>query len=238
MINHKIFATADNVVSSLADQLKAFSLQDSPAHISLSGGSTPKMLFKLLATEAYANTINWGNLHFWWGDERCVAPDDQESNYGEANALLFSHIDIPSMNIHRILGENDPQSEAVRFAEEMKQFVPFSNGLPTFDWILLGVGPDGHTASLFPGATDYADDHLAVVASHPESGQKRISKTAQVLNNAKRITFLVLGSGKQDIIQQIHSTPAEQLPYPAARIRAVHGITEWYLDNDAAQKIA
>lgn len=107
MINHKIYQTAEQVVESLANDMKAFSEMGRPVHISLSGGSTPKMLFKLLASEAYATSIQWQNLHFWWGDERCVAPDDAESNYGEANTLLFSQVNIPAENIHRIRGEDE-----------------------------------------------------------------------------------------------------------------------------------
>lgn len=238
MINHKIFQTADEVVHSLADDLKTYSEQGRPVHISLSGGSTPKMLFKLLASAPYATSIQWHNLHFWWGDERCVAPDDAESNYGEANALLFSQIQIPTENIHRILGENDPASEVERFAQEMLAQVPTQDGTPVFDWILLGVGADGHTASLFPGATNYQDPALALVASHPESGQLRVSKSAKVLQAAKRISYLVLGAGKADIIHEIHTTAAEALPYPAAKVQSSQGETEWYLDKDAAAKIA
>ncbi|ASA57355.1 6-phosphogluconolactonase [Vibrio gazogenes] len=238
MINHKIFQTADEVVHSLADDLKTYSEQGRPVHISLSGGSTPKMLFKLLASAPYATSIQWHNLHFWWGDERCVAPDDAESNYGEANALLFSQIQIPAENIHRILGENDPASEVERFTEEMLAQIPTENGTPVFDWILLGVGADGHTASLFPGATNYQDPALALVASHPESGQLRVSKSAKVLQAAKRISYLVLGAGKADIVHEIHTTAAEALPYPAAKVQSSQGETEWYLDKDAAAKIA
>ncbi|MGL6259716.1 6-phosphogluconolactonase [Vibrio sp. WXL210] len=238
MINHKIFQTADQVVESLANDMKAFSELGRPVHISLSGGSTPKMLFKLLATDTYATSIAWQNLHFWWGDERCVAPDDAESNYGEANALLFSQVNIPAENIHRIRGENQPEQEALRFANEMSDVIPTQNGTPVFDWILLGVGADGHTASLFPGQTDYADQNLAVLASHPESGQIRVSKTAKVLEAAKRISYLVLGAGKVDIVDEIHTTPASELPYPAAKIQSTTGVTEWYLDSDAAAKIA
>ncbi|MZI91890.1 6-phosphogluconolactonase [Vibrio sp. CAIM 722] len=238
MIKPKIFQSADKVVENLADTLKAYSEQGRPVHISLSGGSTPKMLFKLLATDTYAKSIQWNNLHFWWGDERCVAPDDAESNFGEANTLLFSQIDIPAENIHRIRGEEDPQQEAERFAQEMADVIPCENGTPVFDWILLGVGPDGHTASLFPNKTDFADENLSVVASHPESGQLRVSKTAKVLEAAKRISYLVLGAGKQDIVYEIHTTPAEELPYPAAKIQSKSGDTEWFLDIDAAAKIA
>ncbi|SIO92558.1 6-phosphogluconolactonase [Vibrio spartinae] len=238
MINHKIFQTADEVVHSLADDLKTYSEQGRPVHISLSGGSTPKMLFKLLASAPYATSIQWHNLHFWWGDERCVAPDDAESNYGEANALLFSQIQMPAENIHRILGENDPTSEVERFAQEMLAQVPTQDGTPVFDWILLGVGADGHTASLFPRATHYQDPALALVASHPESGQLRVSKSARVLQAAKRISYLVLGAGKADIVHEIHTTAAEALPYPAAKVQSSQGETEWYLDKDAAAKIA
>ena len=238
MINHKIFQTADQVVESLANDMKTFSELDRPVHISLSGGSTPKMQFKLLAQAPYAEGIQWNNLHFWWGDERCVAPDDAESNYGEANALLFSQVNLPAENIHRIRGEDEPKVEAERFAKEMASVIPAENGTPVFDWILLGVGADGHTASLFPGQSDYQDENLSVLASHPESGQIRVSKTAKVLEAAKRISYLVLGAGKVDIVNEIHTTPACELPYPAAKIQSKTGETEWYLDSDAAAKIA
>ncbi|MGY5612287.1 6-phosphogluconolactonase [Vibrio brasiliensis] len=238
MINHKIFPTAEQVVASLADDMKAYSELGRPVHISLSGGSTPKMLFILLASDTYATSIQWNNLHFWWGDERCVAPDDVESNYGEANALLFSQVNLPRENIHRIRGEDEPAVEAKRFAEEMAAVIPCENGTPVFDWILLGVGADGHTASLFPNQTNYQDENLSVLASHPESGQIRVSKTAKVLEAAKRISYLVLGAGKVDIVNEIHTTPANELPYPAAKIQSKTGLTEWYLDSDAAAKIA
>lgn len=238
MINQKIFSSAELVVDSLAKDLQNYSRQGKPIHISLSGGSTPKMLFKRLASTDYANAIQWQNLHFWWGDERCVAPHDAESNFGEANSLLFSQINIPAGNIHRIRGEDDPQQEAQRFAREMASEVPCKDGMPVFDWILLGVGPDGHTASLFPSATDYRNPNLTVVASHPESGQLRVSKTAKVIEAARRVSYLVLGGSKAEIMREISSTPAEQLPYPAAKIKSATGQTEWYLDAAAAVKIA
>ncbi|WP_070965845.1 6-phosphogluconolactonase [Vibrio sonorensis] len=237
MIENRIFQTANEVVISLADDFKALSELNRPVHISLSGGSTPKMLFKLLATEAYATSVQWQNLHFWWGDERCVAPDDAESNYGEANALLFSQIRIPAENIHRIRGEENPENEVIRFANEMADVIPSQNNTPVFDWILLGVGADGHTASLFPNQTDYDDENLAVLASHPESGQIRVSKTAKVLEAAKRISYLVLGAGKTEIVHEINTTAAKELPYPAAKIQSRNGETQWYLDSDAAAKI-
>lgn len=239
MKEFRILDNADAVVLELAASMKSLSEQGRPVHISLSGGSTPKLLFKLLAQPEWANSIQWQNLHFWWGDERCVAPDDAESNYGEANALLFSQIAIPAENIHRIRGEDDAQQEAKRLADEIKAEVPEKNGLPAFDWILLGMGDDGHTASLFPGQTDYDEPALTLVAAHPQSGQLRVSKSARLLNNADRISYLVLGAGKAEMIEAIHGKNAKaDLPYPAAHIASAHGITEWYLDAAAAKALA
>ncbi|HIF9264642.1 TPA: 6-phosphogluconolactonase [Photobacterium damselae] len=238
MMNYRVFETPDQVVNSLAETMREMSQQGRPVHISLSGGSTPKLLFKTLAQAPFATSINWQNLHFWWGDERCVEPTDPESNFGEANKLLFKHVALPSENIHRILGEADPEQEVVRFANEMDKVIPHKHGLPAFDWILLGMGADGHTASLFPHQTDFNDQRLAVIATHPESGQKRISKTARLLENADRITYLVLGEGKAKILKEISEHSADELSYPAAKIQTQFGQTEWFLDSAAAQLLA
>ncbi|WP_067044140.1 6-phosphogluconolactonase [Moritella sp. JT01] len=237
MMDYRTFETPQQVVESLANSLVEYSKQNKPVHISLSGGSTPKLLFKVLAKAPFATSIEWGNLHFWWGDERCVAPDDAESNFGEAQTLLFSQVALPTENIHRILGEDAPEQEVVRFAQEMKACIPANNGLPCFDWILLGMGGDGHTASLFPGQTDYNDQNIAIIAQHPESGQYRISKTARLLANAKRISYLVMGEGKAQVIKQIHDNDDAALVYPAAQVKASQGKTEWFLDADAARLI-
>ncbi|KXO12770.1 6-phosphogluconolactonase, eukaryotic type [Moritella sp. JT01] len=236
-MDYRTFETPQQVVESLANSLVEYSKQNKPVHISLSGGSTPKLLFKVLAKAPFATSIEWGNLHFWWGDERCVAPDDAESNFGEAQTLLFSQVALPTENIHRILGEDAPEQEVVRFAQEMKACIPANNGLPCFDWILLGMGGDGHTASLFPGQTDYNDQNIAIIAQHPESGQYRISKTARLLANAKRISYLVMGEGKAQVIKQIHDNDDAALVYPAAQVKASQGKTEWFLDADAARLI-
>jgi 6-phosphogluconolactonase len=238
MMDYKLFETPEAVVISLAETMLDMSKEGRPVHISLSGGSTPKLLFKTLAQAPYAETIQWQNLHFWWGDERCVEPTDPESNYGEANSLLFSKVDLPEGNIHRIRGEEDPEREVRRFANEMDAVIPHKNMLPAFDWILLGMGGDGHTASLFPHKTDFKDENLTVIAAHPESGQLRISKTARLLANADRITYLVLGEGKAEVLKEIHDTPAEKLPYPAAKVESARGTTEWYLDSAAAKLLA
>ncbi|RZN57526.1 6-phosphogluconolactonase [Avibacterium paragallinarum] len=230
-MNTVIFDNAQCAVEKIADELKQYSLEGRPVHISLSGGSTPKLLFKTLAAAPYNQAIQWQNLHFWWGDDRMVDPSEPESNYGEVQKLLFDHIAIPAENIHRIRGEAPVEQELVRFQNELAEVVP--NG--EFDWIILGMGADGHTASLFPHQTNFDDENLAVIAKHPETGQVRISKTAKLLEQAKRITYLVTGAAKAEILKEIQSTPAENLPYPAAKIKAKNGVTEWYLDKDAVK---
>ncbi|MDH2926320.1 6-phosphogluconolactonase [Lonepinella koalarum] len=230
-MNTIIFENAQSAVEKIAQEFKVYSLKGYPVHISLSGGSTPKLLFKTLATAPYNTEIQWQNLHFWWGDERMVVPTDPESNYGEVQKLLFDHIQIPAENIHRIQGENDPQAELSRFEQEIQTEIP--NG--EFDWIILGMGNDGHTASLFPYQTDFNDPNLVVIAKHPESGQLRISKTAKLLSQAKRISYLVTGEAKADILKEIATHSADQLPYPAAKIQSSNGVTEWILDRGAAK---
>ena len=230
-MNKFIFETAQQAVEKIAQEFKAYSEKGTPVHISLSGGSTPKLLFKTLAQAPYANEIQWQNLHFWWGDDRMVPPTDEQSNYGEVQKLLFAHINIPSENIHRIRGEENVETELARFSQELTACVPDL----AFDWIILGMGNDGHTASLFPHQTNFDDPNVAVIAKHPESGQIRISKTAKLIEKAKRITYLVTGAAKAEILKEIEETPAESLPYPAAKIQAQNGVTEWYLDKDAAR---
>ncbi|MGC7590454.1 6-phosphogluconolactonase [Bisgaard Taxon 46] len=230
-MNTVIFDNAQNAVEKIAQEFLAYSLENHPVHISLSGGSTPKLLFKTLAQAPYNTEIQWQNLHFWWGDDRMVLPTDPESNYGEVQKLLFDHIQIPAENIHRIRGEEPVETELKRFEQELSAVVPEQ----VFDWIILGMGTDGHTASLFPHQTNFDDPNLAVIAKHPETGQIRISKTAKLIEQAKRITYLVTGESKADILKQIQTTPAENLPYPAAKIKAQKGVTEWYLDKEAAK---
>ncbi|MCK3658043.1 6-phosphogluconolactonase [Pasteurellaceae bacterium Pebbles2] len=233
-MNKIIFENAQSAVEKIAKDLKAYSLENRPVHISLSGGSTPKLLFKTLAQAPYNSEIQWQNLHFWWGDDRMVEPSDPESNYGEVQKLLFDHIQIPAENIHRIRGEAPVEQELQRFKQELSAVISEQ----VFDWIILGMGNDGHTASLFPHQTNFDDENLAVLAKHPETGQIRISKTAKLIEKAKRITYLVTGAAKAEILKEIQDTPAEDLPYPAARIKAKNGVTEWYLDKDAAKLLS
>ncbi|MDO4642745.1 MAG: 6-phosphogluconolactonase [Cardiobacteriaceae bacterium] len=225
-----IYPDSRALIEQLAREFYDYSVKGETVHIALSGGNTPKQLFQTLATSAWRERIQWQHLHFWWGDERCVAPEHQDSNYGEAQRLLFEHINIPASNIHRIHGEADAQNEQKRYATEIQKHIQNH----AFDWIILGIGTDGHTASLFPQHTDYHADALTVIAHHPDNGQTRISLSAPLLERGKRLTYLVTGAGKAAILRDIQTTVADTLPYPAARIRAKNGTTEWYLDSEAA----
>lgn len=241
-MNKKIFDSPTNIAQTLSAELSALSEGNKPKHISLSGGSTPKVWFTFLTQHGWPKKIYWENIHFWWGDERCVPPDNPESNFGAVNELLFQYIDIPAENLHRIRGEDSPQKEAVRYAEEIEKLVPKDkDGVPMFDWIHLGMGDDGHTASLFPGQTDYAATELVIHTKHPENGQDRISKTARLLMAGKRISYLVTGEKKAALLRKIQKATQKDSsalpPWPAARIHSINGITEWYLDQAAASLI-
>jgi 6-phosphogluconolactonase len=203
--------------------------------VALSGGSTPELLFSVLGDE-YSKSVPWEYVHFFWGDERCVPADDPESNYGMAYKKLFKKIDIPSENIHRIKGENDPQEEAEHYAEEISDFTGKRDGLPVFDLILLGLGEDGHTASIFPENIELLNsDKICDVAVHPVSRQKRITITGRVINNADCVIFLVTGKKKAEIVEKIINKSNYKLNFPAGNIVPLYGTLSWFIDKDAGR---
>jgi 6-phosphogluconolactonase len=208
--------------------------------VALSGGTTPLMFFEVLSdfNSQKKNKIDWKKLHFFWGDERCVSHDDPESNYGNANKVLFSKIDIPQKNVYPINGDSDPVLECENYAKLIKKTVPSSSGTPIFDWIFLGIGEDGHTASLFPDQMDLlTSDKICEIAIHPETKQQRITLTGKTINMAKRITFMVTGVEKQDVVKQILNKEAPAKKYPASKITPEKGRIDWYLDSQAAELI-
>lgn len=202
--------------------------------MALSGGTTPKTLFSVLADE-FNDSIPWENVHFFWGDERCVVPEDPESNYKCAKQYLFDKIDIPGTNIHRIIGENDPVAESDRYANEIKDFVKSKNGFPSFDLIILGMGLDGHIASIFPDQQALLhSEKICEVSVHPVTSQKRITLTGKVLNNAALLAFLVTGKSKAWLVSEILNKAEEADYYPAAHITPENGKLEWLLDEEAS----
>ncbi len=210
-------------------------------YLSLSGGSTPKILFKILAEAPFAKDIKWEIIHLFWGDERCVPPDDAESNYGMAKNLLLDKIAIPDGNVHRIKGEVNPKEESLRYADEVKNYVPVKRGLPKFDSILLGMGEDGHTASLLPGQKLYAVAQgicgvaeKSITSKNRIAIQKRISLTREVICNSEQIIFLVTGSKKSKPLSEIINQKPSGKNYPASQINNFMGISEWWIDEEAA----
>jgi len=236
----KISPNQELLAADLADEIASAAgkaaLSGRYVTIALSGGSTPNILFTLLAGKHCAN-VSWKNVHFFWGDERCVPPHDPESNFGVASRLFLEKIDIPGVNIHRIIGEDEPEREAERYALEILKFTRQKHGLPVFDMVILGLGDDGHTASIFPGQTHLlTSDKICRAALHPVTGQKRITLTGPVINNAETVIFLVSGAGKAEIVADIIEKPGIT-EYPAASIEPVHGVLKWYLDIDAASML-
>lgn len=226
--------TASQLAKDLTGYLKDQMTRRENIYIALSGGSTPQMLFKIIEAE-HQKDFDWKRLNFFWVDERCVPFSSDESNFGIAYRLLFSRIDIPRKNLHPVHGDNDPVKESDRYAGEILAHLPVTDGKPVFDVIILGMGNDGHTASIFPGQNDlFNTTSICAVSSHPQTGQKRITLTGNVINNAANIIFLITGSSKAQILKSILEDSAEAENYPAKQINPLNGQLSWYLDKDAA----
>jgi len=239
MIN--IFSTPKKMIDKFAENLELM-INESVSkkknfYLSLSGGNTPQLLFSLLKNN-YLQKINWSYVHFFWGDERCVKPESSDSNYGTAFRMFLKFAQIPEENIHRIQGELEPKAEARRYSGELFMNVPTHKNVPIFDLIILGLGSDGHTASIFPNQMELVDsDNLCEVAVHPLTKQKRITFTGKVINNAKNISFLITGSEKSTVISDILNKKNDFRKYPASYINPKNGNLDWYLDSEASKSI-
>lgn len=235
----KIYSNQKLVVKALAKEiykLTKSSVQER-FNILLSGGNTPTALFKRIAKK-YAETIEWERIHLWWGDERCVPAENENSNYKQAFDFMISQVSIPKENIHRIKGEDVPEEEAVRYAREIEKSLNYRGESPVFDLVILGLGEDGHTVSIFPDEIElFEDEQICAVATHPLSGQKRITVTGRVLNNANRIFFLVTGANKSQRIAEIMNDDEAAKLLPAYYISPTNGELIWFIDEAAAQKI-
>ncbi|MBI5075928.1 MAG: 6-phosphogluconolactonase [Nitrospirae bacterium] len=199
--------------------------------VALSGGSTPRQLFRHLGT-SYRKKIAWDRVHLFWSDERCLPRDHEQSNFRLAYDELISRIWIPGANVHRIKGELRPLEASQYYEVDMKKH--FVEDLPAFDLILLGLGADGHTASLFPGSEILREkQRLALPVFSDTALHWRVTLTLPVLNSAKRVIFLVSGRSKAGIVGSLLSRK-ENREYPAAMVRPSDGNITWLLDRDAA----
>lgn len=233
----KIYASRLEVAQQFSEFLATLARSGKDIHIALSGGSTPKVIYEELASN-YGNKLPWKKVHLYWSDERCVPPDDADSNYGMAVEHLLSKIAIPEKNIHRIKGEVNPAMEAVRYSTLLKNKLPQKYRNPCFDLVMLGLGDDGHTASIFPHEIHLWDSkNYCEVATHPESGQKRITFTGKVINNAASVAFLVTGPSKAQKVEEILKHQGDFVAYPASKVAPRSGKLYWFLDGEAAKGI-
>jgi 6-phosphogluconolactonase len=208
--------------------------------IALSGGSTPKSLFNLLATNA-RTTLPWDRMFFFWGDERHVPPTDAESNYRMADEAMLSKIPVAAGNVFRIATENpDAAAAADAYEQTLRRFFQLGPGeFPRFDLILLGMGPDGHTASLFPGTAALQEKSRLVVANWVEKLKaSRITLTLPVLNAARCVAFLVSGTDKADALKAVLEGDAPGEQYPSKLVKPTDGKLIWLVDRAAASGLS
>ena len=219
--------------------------------VALSGGSTPRAMFSLLAEHPFADTVPWSSIYFFWGDERCVQPDHPDSNYRMANETLLAKVPVPAQNIFRIPAETpEPERAAKEYAETLNKFFsigpgasrtgtsPLSN-FPRFDLVFLGMGPDGHTASLFPHSAALQASDQIVVANYVEKfTAHRITLTAATINNARNVTFLAAGEDKAEVLKNVLEGPYQPDLYPSQMIHPSNGTLLWMVDAGAARLLS
>lgn len=231
---------ADAICGIFRNHITELNLLRAQINIAFSGGTTPALFFEKLASKQKnpETATDWSRIHIFWVDERCVPPGDKDSNYGMTRDSLLGSINLGKDQVHRIHGEDDPHKEAVRYENEIRLVLGQPLGIPVFDWIFLGMGEDGHTASIFPGRIDLLESPgLCSVSVHPGSGQYRVTLTGNVIMHARRISFLVTGANKSLIIRQIIRNEKEADRYPAFHIKPVNGDLDWYLDASAANQL-
>jgi 6-phosphogluconolactonase len=203
--------------------------------VALSGGNTPRTVYSLLASEH--KQLPWEHIHIFFGDERHVPPDDPDSNFHMASESLLSKVPIPEKNVHRVHAELDAEAAAAEYDQQLCNFFPLTNhDRPRFDLIFLGIGDDGHTASLFPGSQALAETSRRVMANWVEKFKTfRITLTFPVLNHAAEVVFLVSGAGKAQILNQVLRPGARK--FPAQYVQPENGRLLWLVDQDAGNSL-
>lgn len=201
--------------------------------MALAGGRTPRRVYELLATEQFKNRLDWSQVFLFFGDERCVPPTDPESNYAMVAATLISKVPLPPANVFRMAGEDNPIENAQAYEKRLREFFPAS-AWPRFDLVMLGMGADGHAASLFPGSDALHENSRWVVTTKNPQGTNRITLTAPALNHAANILFLVTGKEKAGTLFEIMRGQPDLTRLPAALIRPIAGTLEWFIDREAA----
>jgi 6-phosphogluconolactonase len=242
----QIFKDLDTLSRAAAERFAAIVAEAVEARghciVALSGGGTPQTLYRLLAQSPYHERLPWAQTYFFWGDERCVPADDPESNYHQARLALLSQIGIPLENIHRVKGEWEPARAAQDYAAQLHRASRGESGLawPRFDLVLLGMGSDGHTASLFPGpiaAAELDSPTLAVTAHYQGRPANRVTLTPLVFNSARNILFMVTGADKAEALAAVLAGSFDPKRWPAQRIRPEQGSVAWFVDEAACNRL-
>lgn len=205
--------------------------------VALNGGSTPNRLFQLLATD-FREKVDWSNVHIFWGDERCVPPDDPGNSYGQAREVLLSHVPIPDANVHRVNGELGPNEASKEYSIILKEFASPPLEWPRFDLVYLGMGEDGHTASLFPRSlVEVSEPTMPVTAHYQDRPANRVTLTPVVFNSSRLLAFMATGEKKAQTLSEVLSGRYNPELYPAQRIEPKEGRLIWLVDEDAASKL-
>ncbi len=207
--------------------------------VALAGGSTPKKLYELLASDEYRDQIEWPKVHIFFGDERCVPPDDAESNYRMANEAMLARVHVPPQNVHRMVGDGDAVANARLYEDELRGYFE-EEQWPRFDLVLLGMGDDGHTASLFPGSQALQETSAWATANWVEKFQTfRITLSAPAINHAAHVLFLITGAGKAARLPEVikGERDTNRLPSQLIQPQAEGGKLEWLIDKDAAANL-
>lgn len=241
-MNIETFADKNALTRAVAERITILSHEKIAASgrfsLGLSGGSTPRTLFELLASADFTPCLDWANIHIFWGDERCVPPDHADSNYRMTRETLLDHVPLPAANIHRIGGENDPAEAAADYENDLRAFFGDDAPWPHFDLLLQGMGDDGHTASLFPETDALAETTRWVVANYvPKLASWRITLTAPAINAAANVWFLVTGENKAAALHQVLRGPHQPTTYPAQLIQPTNGTLAWLVDPAAAARL-
>ena len=232
-------AFAHHAAQVFAEQVKAAADARGIARIAISGGNTPKPVFKLLASDEFRNTIPWDKLQLFWVDERCVPPTDKDSNYGMTKAAFLDAVPIKSENVFRMEGELNPEEAAARYESAIRNTMRLEGAeLPTFDLVALGMGDDGHTASLFPHTEGLHELGRIVIANHvPQKDTWRLTLTWPVINQARNVIFMIQGADKAEVLAKVFLGDYDPETYPSQLIRPATGKLTVVLDKAAAAKL-
>lgn len=211
------------------------------ARVAISGGTTPKAMFALLADPAqpFATGVDWAKLQLFWVDERCVPPTDADSNYRMTDEALLSKVSLPAENVHRMEGELPPEEAAARYESTLRNTLRLEGAeTPVFDLVLLGMGEDGHTASLFPHTAGLHELSRLVIANHVAAKDAwRVSLTSPVINAAREVSFLIEGASKAAVLAEVLAGPRDPERLPSQMIRPASGALRFLLDEAAAAKL-